>query len=79
MGEMNFNEDDKKKFLEFLNTIAKTAQFSMNTVDIISYFKLLQYMQLTLLPKIDANILEVKRVVNIPEEEKEQPKVKGKK
>lgn len=63
------NEEDKKKFIEFLNIVATNAEFKMKTSEIISYFKLLSYMQQTLLPKIDANILEFKRVIE-PQETK---------
>lgn len=63
MGENKFNEQDKQKFIEFLNMVAKNAQFNVNTTELINYFKLLQHMQTQILPKIDANILEVKKVV----------------
>lgn len=66
----NFNEDDKKKVIEFLNTVAKHAKFEMNTEQVIAYFKLISHMQQVILPKIDANILEVKQVVEAKEEEK---------
>lgn len=64
----NFNEEDKKKVIEFLNTVAKHAKFEMNTEQVIAYFKLISHMQQVILPKIDANILEVKRVVEVKEE-----------
>lgn len=64
MGEMNFTEEDKQKFVEFLNMIAKNARFDLNTVELIQHFKLLSHMQQKILPKIDANILEVKRIVD---------------
>lgn len=62
--QSKFNDDDKKKFVEFLNYIAKSAIFNnLNTQSIIDYFKLLSHMQQVILPKIDANILEIKKVV----------------
>lgn len=65
----NFTEDDKKKVVDFLNAVANKATFKdMNVQDIIAFFKLLSHMQTVLLPKIDANILEVIRVVE-PEKE----------
>jgi hypothetical protein len=67
MSELNFNEEDKQKFVEFLNMIAKNAEFKLDTTQIIQYFKLLSHVQQKILPKIDANILEVKRVVNSTE------------
>lgn len=70
MGEMNFKEEDKQKFIEFLNMIAKNARFDLNTGEIIQYFKLLSHMQQSILNKIDANILEVVKVVESEKETK---------
>jgi hypothetical protein len=78
MLEMKFTEEDKQKFIEFLNTVAKSAEFKMKTEEIINYFKLLSYMQQKILPKIEANILEVKKVINA-EETVSEDKKKGKK
>ena len=72
MIDNKFNEEDKKKVIEFLNIIAKKAEFKVNTSEIIEYFKLLSHMQQSILPKIDANILEVKRIINPPELPKEE-------
>lgn len=74
MTEMKFTEDDKKKVIEFLNMVAKHATFELNTPDLINYFKLLSFMQQTVLPKIDANTLEIKKVV-----EAKEPSKKGSK
>ncbi len=66
----NFTEDDKKKLVDFLNAVANKASFKdMNVQDIIAFFKLLSHMQTVLLPKIDAKILEVIRVVEASKEE----------
>lgn len=55
-----FTEDDKAKVVEFLNFIATKASFpNWKTEDSIKHFKLLAHMQQVILPKIDANILEV--------------------
>jgi hypothetical protein len=59
----NFTEDDKNRLVEFLNMVAKKAEFKVNTEEIVVYFKLLAFVQQELLPKIDANILEVIKVV----------------
>ena len=74
--ENKFNEDDKSKVVEFLNTVAKCAKFELNTQELINYFKLLSHMQTVILPKLNANILEVKRVVEMKEEKPKKPKKK---
>jgi hypothetical protein len=81
--EMKFNEDDKQKFIEYINFVAKNAVFNgLNTTEIINYFKMLQHVQQTILPKINANILEIIKVTEINKEEpqviKEEPKKKVK-
>lgn len=75
MNELSFKEEDKQKFIEFLNIIAKNATFQMKTEEVISYFKLLAHMQQSILPKIQANILEVIKVHEAEKETKE-PKTK---
>jgi hypothetical protein len=72
MDPMKFNEEDKKQFILFLNFIGKNATFNgLKTQDIIEFFKLIQHMQQSILPKIEANTLEIKRVVEAkPEENK---------
>jgi hypothetical protein len=66
----NFTEDDKKKLVDFLNTVASKASFKdMNVQDIIAFFKLLSHMQTVIIPKIDSNILEILRVVEASKEE----------
>ena len=73
----HFNEDDKEKFIKFLNSVAIHAKFELNTQELCEYFKLLVHMQQVMLPKLDANILEVKRVVQAKAEEaKPEPEPK---
>lgn len=60
----NFNDEDKQKVVKFLNMVAKSARFDMDTTELVAYFKLLAYMQQTLIPKIDQHCLEVLRVVD---------------
>lgn len=62
MFEMKLTDEDKEKVIEFLNMVAKHAEFKLNTNELIKYFKLLSFMQQTLLPKIDANVLEIKKI-----------------
>jgi hypothetical protein len=64
----SFSEEDKKKFIEFLNMVATHGQFTVSTGQMINYVKLLSHMQQVLLPKLDAHILEVLRVVTPPKE-----------
>jgi len=61
--ENNFNENDKKKLIEFLNLIAEKADFSnLKIADIIKIYGSLSYVQKEILPKIESNILEVIRI-----------------
>lgn len=64
MLEMKFTEEDKQKFVDFLNTVAKTAKFEFKTEELINYFKLLAHMQTQILPKLDANIMEITKIVD---------------
>ena len=51
----SFNEEDEKKFVEFLNAVAIHAEFKgMNTKKLCEYFKLLAHMQQVMLPKLHA-------------------------
>ena len=71
--ENKFTEQDKQQVVEFLNFIATRATFpNWTTNDTIKHFKLLSYMQQTLLPKIDANILEVVSVRKLDETKQEE-------
>lgn len=69
MGDLYFIEEDKQKVIDFLNMIAKKAKFEFNTQEVIEYFKLLSHMQQKILPKIDSNILEIKRVIEAKEKQ----------
>ena len=72
--ENKFNEEDKKKIVEFLNMVADKGSFELDTKEVIKYYGLLSYMQGTLLPKIESNILEV---VKVTEPEKKAPAKKA--
>ena len=76
-----FTSEDKKKVIEFLNYVAKYGEFTMKTQEIIEYFKLLSHMQQQIVPKMEANILEVKSIKEVKKEESQEviePKKKGK-
>lgn len=67
-----FKEKDKEQFIEYLNFVAKRAKFDDMTVqDTIKFFGLLSYMQKEILPRIEENILEVKRMIEPNSESKE--------
>ena len=74
MDKMSFKEEDKEKLVEFLNLVALHAKFEFKTDEVIKYFRALSYMQQTLLPKINSNIFEIKKIV---EAEKEEPPKKS--
>ncbi len=78
MNKNNFNEEDKQRAVEFLNMVAQHAEFKLKTDELIKYFKLLAHMQQSILPKIDANIIEIKRIIE-PEKKPKGKKAKGKK
>jgi hypothetical protein len=73
--QKNFTEEDMKMVVEFLNLVAKHAKFELDTVQLIEYFKHLQFMQKSLLPKMNNHILEIKRLIEAENNEnKEQEK-----
>jgi len=72
MKKLNITEEDQTKVITFLNMVASHATFSMNTKQLIEYFRLLNYMQTILLPKIEANIFEIKEVINTKPEDKKE-------
>ena len=68
--ENKFNEKDKEQLIEFLNFIANKAEFNkLSTNEIIKYFRLLNFMQTQMLPKVDSNIMEIKRVIEAKDKE----------
>jgi len=55
-----FTKNDTEKLAEFLNMVALKAEFNnMSIKDNIKLFGLLSFLQQTLIPKIESNILEV--------------------
>jgi len=64
----SFKEEDKKKVIDFLNMVAVKAEMKLNTQEVIKYYGLLSFMQQELIPKIDANILEIIKVEESKEE-----------
>ena len=76
MDKMKFTREDKEKIVEFLNLVATHGKFELDTNQIIKYFKSLAHMQSVILPKVDANTLEI---VKVHEPEVQEPKKKAKK
>ena len=71
MNNMSFTEEDKVKLIGFLNMVADHAKFDLDTKELIAYFHHLSHMQQKILPKLEANILEVKRIVEASNEQNE--------
>jgi len=63
-----FTEENKQTVVDFLNMVALHAKFTLDTKDVIKYFKLLSQMQQVILPKIENHILEVKRIIKLEQE-----------
>ena len=74
---MNFIEKDRDNLVEFLNFVSDKAKFELGTKEVIKFYGLLAWAQKDLMPKINANILEVKAVHH--DVDKEQAKAKPKK
>jgi hypothetical protein len=74
--ENKFTEDDKKKVIDYLNRVAKSAKFNLDTMELIEYYQLLSHMQKVILPKIEANILEITKIVEAKPETKAEKKGK---
>ena len=72
MTPMKMKEKDKENLVKLLNMIADKAEFNgMRVKDIIETFSLLAWAQKELVPKIDANILEVVAVHEAAQSESE--------
>lgn len=59
---MKITEADVTKCTEFLNAVATYAKFTLDTKQLITYYKLLAWAQQELLPKLEANVFEIKSV-----------------
>ena len=56
--EHKFTEEDLAKLVSFMNLVHTTAQFSMSSQGAIDYFKMLNVLQTSVIPKIKAHIFE---------------------
>lgn len=71
MEKKYFNEKDTEKLVSLLNFIATNAEFNrLKVQDILAFTKLLNWCQVELLPKIEANIFEVKEIKQQKKESK---------
>ena len=58
-----FNEKDAEKLVGLLNFIAKNAKFKdLDVSQVIEFFRLLNWAQTDLLPKVEANIFQVENI-----------------
>ena len=79
MTDGKFTEQDKQMFIDFLNFIAVKAIFpDWKTEDTVKHFKFLSHMQNQILPKIDANILEIIQMKQLDESKKEEKHIENK-
>ena len=63
--EGKFNKEDKENFIHFVNFVYKHAEFNkLSAKDTVTFAKLINYMETKVLPKIDANMLEIIDVIN---------------
>lgn len=72
MSDTRFTEEDRAKVVKYLNMVATHARFDHDTNELIEYFKLLSFMQKTLIPKIDSHVFEITKVVE-PKTESPEP------
>lgn len=66
-NNLQFNEQDKEKVVKFLNLLGEKANYNLSTKEVIEFFGYLTYLQKTLIPKIDANIFQIEKVVQVEE------------
>lgn len=66
--EHKFTEKDKERLVKYLNFVFTKANFNMNSKEILEYHGLLSFMQKELLPKVEANIMEIKSIKEDKEE-----------
>lgn len=76
---LRFSEEDKKKLVHFLNQVFKHGNFTLQTQDIIDFYSNLLHIQKVILPKIEANIFEIKKIHETPPQEPTEKPVKAKK
>ena len=55
-----FTEQDIKNLTGFVNLIAKEAKFTLSVQGVVDFHNLLSWVQRDLLPKMEANIFEIK-------------------
>ncbi len=63
MGNNKFKEVDKQKLIEFVNFVAEKSTFNeLKVQDVIKFYGLLSFIQKELIPKVQANTLELGKV-----------------
>lgn len=66
--ENKFTDKDKERLIKYLNFVFTKANFNMNSKEVLEYHGLLSFMQKELLPKVEANIFEIKSIKEDKEE-----------
>lgn len=68
--EDKFNEKDMERLVSFINSVAKRAKFdNMSIQEVIELYNQLSFIQKEFLPKLERNLLEVKKIIE-PKKEK---------
>lgn len=79
MTQKSFKEKDSENIVKLLNFISDKARFNLDVKETITLYGLMAWAQQDLKPKIDAHVMEVKRVVENPEPKPEPKKRSSKK
>ena len=67
-----FKEEDLQNLINYLNFVAKKAKFNdISVEDNIKFFKMLNSIQVDLLPKIKDHIMELNRIIEPKKESKD--------
>jgi hypothetical protein len=75
MGPMSLTKDDKDKLIKYINFVATNARFkNLSTQQVIDYYGMLSFVQKILLPKLEANILEIEQIIEDKSEESKTEK-----
>ncbi len=71
-----FKEDDYNLLSNFVNFVSRNAEFRLDVKRTIELYNYLSKIQTELLPKVEANILEVGQVKQLDNQKQTKPKGK---